>query len=196
MFTGIIEELGTVKSLLRKGTVSVLSIQAEKVIDQTALGDSIAVNGVCLTVVKKDATTLQFEIMPETLKISNLRFLRVSQRVNLERSLKAGDRISGHFVTGHIDGMGIIRKKGHSRGNICFDIAPPAEAAIYIVPKGSIAVDGISLTVAERKSGVFSVYIIPHTLDHTTLMVKGASDRVNIECDVLMKRPPGRVSAQ
>lgn len=189
MFSGIVEELGTVKRLFRRGTVSLLEILAQRILDDIKTGDSVAVNGVCLTVVKKQAGVLCFEAMPETVKVTNLGLLRIGDKVNLERSLKIGQRLSGHFVTGHVDGMAVIRKKGYLQGNLCFELAVPQAAMKYILPKGSIAVDGISLTVMEKRSMTIRVYIIPHTLQQTTLGYKGPSDRVNIECDMLAKRP-------
>ena len=152
------------------------------------IGDSISVNGACLTVIKKGRGSLFFEAMPETIKTTNLGSLGSVEKVNLERSLKIGDRLSGHFVTGHIDCTGIIRKKDYLNSNLCFEIAVPSEFMKYCLPKGSIAVDGISLTLADKKSNVFSVYIIPHTLKNTTLGFKGPSNKVNIEFDILAKR--------
>lgn len=188
MFTGIIEELGIIRRISRRGKVAVLEIKANKVLEGSVIGDSISVNGVCLTVIKKEDFSLGFEVIPETLKITNLGFLRISDKVNLERSLKIGDRLSGHFVTGHIDCIGIIRRKNYSGANPCFEISVPAEFIKYILPKGSVSVDGISLTVAGRKSNVFGVHIISHTLNNTTLGFKYPSDKVNIEFDILAKK--------
>jgi len=188
MFSGIIEELGTVKKISRQGNCALFGIQADKALQDTKIGDSISLNGACLTVVKKEGGVLNFEVIPETLKITNLGDLRVFAKVNLERSLKIGDRISGHFVTGHIDCIGIIRRKAYLQNNLCFEVATPHKFLKFILPKGSIAVDGISLTVADKKSNVFSVYIIPHTLKNTTLGFKGPSDKVNIEFDILAKK--------
>lgn len=188
MFSGIIEELGQLKNISRRGKVTLFKIQADKVCLDTKIGDSISVNGSCLTVVKNENKFLSFEAIPETLKITNLGFLRIQDKVNLERSLKAGDRISGHFVLGHIDCLGIIRNKNYVGGNLSFEIAVPVQFMQYILPKGSIAVDGISLTIAERKSATFCVYVIPHTLKNTTLGFKGPSDKVNIEFDILAKK--------
>ena len=189
MFTGIIEELGQIESISRRGKVVLLTVKANKILADTKIGDSISVNGVCLTVIKKDTDALSFEVMSETLKITNLGALRISDKVNLERSLKIGDRLSGHFVTGHIDCIGIIRNKNYINNNLCFEIAIPTEFIRYCIPKGSIAVDGISLTLVNVRSNTFSVYIIPHTLKNTTLGFKGPSDKVNIELDILTKRP-------
>ena len=188
MFTGIIEELGVVKNIVKEGNLSLLEIKASKVLEDTKIGDSVSVNGACLTVVKKDYDYLSFEAMPQTLKLTNLGSLRISGKVNLERALKVGDRLSGHFVTGHIDCTGLIRKKTYVSSNLCFEIAVPAEFMKYIIPKGSVAVDGISLTIVTKKSNTFTVYIIPHTLKNTTLGFKGPSDKVNIEFDILAKK--------
>jgi riboflavin synthase len=145
------------------------------------------VNGACLTVVNVRPDILSFEVMPETLRLTDLGSLHSGEKVNLEYALKAGQRISGHFVTGHVDCQGMIRRKSHVRGNLAFEIAVAAEFSKYCLAKGSIAVDGISLTIAEKRPASFSVYIIPHTLKNTTLGFKGPSDRVNIEFDILAK---------
>ncbi|RJP29787.1 MAG: riboflavin synthase [Candidatus Omnitrophota bacterium] len=187
MFTGIIEELGVVKSFSKTGSVSLLTINQNIIGQNTNIGDSIAVNGVCLTVVKNEAGSLSFEMMPITSQDTNLRKLSAGAKVNLERSLKLGDRLSGHFVSGHIDCIGVIRRKKHISGNICFEIAYPVQKAAYLVPKGSVAVDGISLTVMDKKADIFAVHIIPHTFKNTTLSFKAASDEVNIEFDLLAK---------
>ncbi|MFH1269863.1 MAG: riboflavin synthase [Candidatus Omnitrophota bacterium] len=188
MFSGIIEELGEVTGVSRRGNVTLFRIRASTIPQDTKKGDSISVNGACLTVAETGKDTLDFEVMPETLKATNLGSARMREKVNLERALKIGDRLSGHFVTGHIDLTGVIRQKKHVNGNLCFEIAIPAKSMPYVLPKGSIAVDGISLTVADKRAGVFMVYIIPHTLKNTTLGFKGPSDEVNIEFDILAKR--------
>ena len=187
MFTGIIEELGIVKTVSRKGRLISLSVQADKVLPDTKIGDSIAVNGVCLTVVKIEDKVLSFDLLEETSRLTNLGKLKIGEKVNLERSLKTGDRLSGHFVSGHIDCAGIIRGRMRKDGNPCFEIAIPREFLKFIARKGSIAVDGISLTVSDKRSNTFSVYIIPHTLKNTTLNFKGPSSEVNIETDILAK---------
>ena len=191
MFTGIIEELGQVKRISKKGNNTLFEIEASKVIEDAKIGDSVSVNGACLTLVKKEKDFLSFEVMPETLKATNLGTLRVCDRINLERSLKITDRLSGHFVTGHVDCVGIIRNKNYINGNLCFEIAIPAKFIVYCIPKGSIAVDGISLTIMEKRSTTFTVYIIPHTLKNTTLGLKGPSHKVNIEFDILAKYHQG-----
>lgn len=189
MFTGIIEEIGVIKNIFSKGRAGFFEIKAGRLLEDVKIGDSIAVNGACLTVVKKAAGFFSFEIMPETLKVTNLDGLQIGDKVNLERSLKIGDRLSGHFVTGHIDCIGLIRKRNYLNNNLCFEIAVPAEFMRYCLPKGSIAVDGVSLTLAGKKANTFSVYIIPHTLKNTVLGLKGASAKVNVEFDILAKRP-------
>jgi riboflavin synthase len=146
------------------------------------------VNGTCLTVIKSEPLTLSFEVMPHTLQLTNLGILRIKDKVNLERALRMGDRLSGHFVTGHIDCLGIIRRKNYINDNLCFEITVPAKFMHYILPQGSIAIDGISLTIVDKKSTTFTVYIIPHTLKNTTLGFKGPSDKVNVEFDILAKR--------
>jgi riboflavin synthase len=188
MFSGIIEELGQIEKISRRGNVTLFEIEADKVCLDTKTGDSISVNGVCLTVIKNENNFLSFEVIPGTIKITNLGLLKIKDRVNLERALKVGDRVSGHFVSGHIDCLGVIRKKNYIGGNLSFEIAIPSQFTQYILPKGSIAVDGISLTIADKKSTAFYVYIIPHTLKNTTLGFKGPSDRVNIEFDILAKK--------
>jgi riboflavin synthase len=187
MFSGIIEELGEIRSIARRSNVTILEIKAEKVISDAKVGESIAVNGVCLTVVKKTKDSLSFEAIPETLRLTNLGTLKIADKVNLERSLRVGDRISGHFVTGHIDCQGLIRRKNYKAGNLCFEISLLSQFASYILPKGSIAVEGVSLTIAEKRSNSFSVYIIPHTLANTNLSFKGPSNKVNLEFDILAK---------
>lgn len=188
MFSGIIEELGTVKNISRRANFTLFSVEAEKVLPETKIGDSISVNGACLTVIKNNSCILSFEVMPETLKITNLGLLKISDRVNLERSLKVGERLSGHFVTGHIDCTGIIRRKNYINNNLSFEIAVPPEFLKFVLPKGSIAVDGISLTIVSKKSSTFNVYIIPHTFKNTTLGFKNPSEKVNIEFDILAKK--------
>ncbi len=188
MFSGIVEELGTVSKFSRQGRVSVLEVACRDVVQGVKTGDSIAVNGACLTVVSSGAAALKFEVMDQTVQTTTIGQLGPGQRVNLERALRVGDRISGHFVSGHIDCVGVIRKKRHTGNDLVFDIAIPSEIMRYIILKGSVAVDGISLTIAARRPPVFSVAIIPHTHANTTLKGKGPSEKVNIECDMLAKR--------
>ncbi len=188
MFTGIIEELGVVESLIRRGRTSLLKIRADQAAADVKTGDSIAVNGACLTLIGEDKKVLSFEVMDETLRLTDLGSLKRGEKVNLERSLKMGERLSGHFVLGHIDSSGVIRRKAYLNNNLCLEIAVGAEYMKYVLPRGSIAVDGISLTVVAKKSDLFSVYLIPHTVKNTTLSFKGPAQRVNIEFDILAKR--------
>jgi len=188
MFSGIIEETGLIRKILKPTGALLLEVEASRTRQETQIGESIAVNGVCLSVVKITADTLSFQVVPGTFEGTTLRFLKAADRVNLERSLKVGDRISGHFVTGHVDCVGLIRKRSMRRGSLTFEIAAPLEFSKYILPKGSIAIDGVSLTIAQKKSNIFSVNIIPHTATNTTLGDRGASSRVNIEFDILAKR--------
>ncbi|MCK4244812.1 MAG: riboflavin synthase [Candidatus Omnitrophica bacterium] len=183
MFTGLIEELGEVKLRKQKNNILILGIQGKKVLENSKIGDSISVDGVCLTVSDIKNKILHFDVMAETLKISTLRDLRIGNRVNLERALKVEDRFGGHFVTGHIDGKGEIMADSQRLRRI----AIPSELTYYIVPKGSIAVDGISLTVVEVEKNYFTISLIPYTLGHTTLGMKRGGDRVNIELDILAK---------
>jgi len=190
MFTGIVEELGKVKGIRHKAGVINLEISAKDILADTKIGDSIAANGVCLTVVSLTNSSVSFEIISQTLETTNLGLLKIGQAVNLERSLKVGDRVSGHFVTGHIDCLGLVRKKSLRNGNIEFEIAIPSVFTRYCLPKGSVSLDGISLTLAECLGNVFRVCIIPHTIKNTTLNSKGSSDKLNVEFDILAKKNP------
>jgi len=197
MFTGLIEEEGTVRSLAR-GTVGRLTVASEKVAGGVAIGDSVAVNGACLTVTAVSSGELTFDAVPETFSRTTLGDLRPGDQVNLETSVRAGEPIGGHFVQGHVDGVGTIvssRSLGESR---VIRVTAPGEVLRYVVEKGSIAVDGISLTVASCDSTGFTIAVIPHTLEATTLHLKGSGDRVNLEADILGKyveKLLGRLSA-
>ena len=183
MFTGIIEELGIVKNIERRSNLMHLGI-AVSFTSNVKIGDSISVNGVCLTAAKIENNILYFDLMQETLKTTNSAELRLNDKVNLEQALKAGDRLSGHIVTGHIDTTGIIR---FVSGQSVIEISISDKFMSGIVNKGSVAVDGVSLTVAEKKKDSFIVSIIPHTLKATTLGLKKPGDIVNIELDVMGK---------
>ena len=188
MFTGIVEELGKVKRITHRGQVTLLEIIAQKTLQDTKIGQSIAVNGVCLTVVALQTDSFSFEVIPATLKATNLGLLKINAKVNLERSLQVGDRVSGHFVNGHIDCLGLVRKKCLRNGNWEFVVAIPLKFLNYCLPKGSVSLDGISLTLVENRANTFSVNIIPHTLKNTTLSFKGPSDKLNVEFDILAKK--------
>ncbi|MES1168529.1 MAG: riboflavin synthase [Oleiharenicola lentus] len=187
MFTGIIEEAGQVVAFAPAAEAWSLQIAARLVTSDVALGDSIAVNGCCLTVTKFDAGHLWFDLLAETVRLTNFSELKPGAAVNLERSLKPESRLGGHFVSGHVDGLGRIevfevRGKDHYQR-----VALPPGTGRYLVPKGSIAIDGISLTVAEVASDSFAVWLIPHTLAVTNLREKQAGGRVNLEFDLLAK---------
>lgn len=187
MFTGIIEELGKIKKISYRAGITLLEISAKEVLVDTKIGDSIAVCGVCLTVVSVGNNSVSFEVIETTRKNTNLGLLKIGQPVNLERSLKVGDRVSGHFVSGHIDCLGLVRRKGARNGSIEFEISIPPIFMRYCLPKGSIALDGISLTLANVCANIVNVCIIPHTLKNTTLSFKGPSDKLNVEFDILAK---------
>jgi len=187
MFTGIIEELGRVKKISSSAQHKLLEIEAKNILEGLQIGDSVAVEGVCLTVKEKNPASVVFAAMPYTLKSTTLGFLKINQVVNLERSLKLQERLDGHFVLGHVDCIGIIRKRLYRQENLCFEIAIPAQFKKYCLPKGSIAIDGISLTLAEIKPFGFAVYVIPYTLEHTSLFFKNPSYKVNVEFDILAK---------
>lgn len=187
MFTGIIEELGIVKTLGKKGSGYVLSVKAKKIPSDIKIGDSVSVNGACLTVIENVAGILKFDVSDETLKKTNIGELSASDKVNLERSLKVDSRLGGHFVTGHIDCTAKINQKEKIGDTVKIGFSLCADFSKYIVPKGSVAIDGISLTVGEVFKDSFSVYIIPHTLAHTTLAFKKQLDSVNVEFDILAK---------
>lgn len=187
MFTGLVAELGEIVALTRKGAGARLSLSARDVAQGAVLGDSISVNGTCLTVVDITGETLSFDASDETLKTTNLGQLRAKDRVNLEPALKADSRLGGHFVTGHIDGVGSIRSRTVSGETCRIVINAGKEIVDYLVEKGSVAVDGISLTVVDVLRDGFSIVIIPHTSRMTTIGFKGVGDSVNIEVDILGK---------
>ena len=190
MFTGIVEEVGKIYKIYQKPMRLGIDIEADQVIQGTKIGDSIAVDGVCLTVVQINKNILSFEAIPETIRATTLSGLALGQKVNLERALKVGDRLGGHFVTGHVDGTGVIRSKKLTKGNVEFVIGVPPSFLKYLLPKGSVAVDGISLTVVRVARGSFSVYIIPHTVQVTSIGSKHSGHKVNIELDILTKQTP------
>lgn len=187
MFTGIIEEIGKVKQLNIGGTSGSICIQAQKVLERTKLGDSIAVNGVCLTVTGMDETSFQADVMAETVRRSSLSKLRAGSYVNLERAMAADGRFGGHIVSGHIDGTGTITDIQTEENAIWYAISAESDLLRYIVEKGSIAIDGISLTVAYVDAQCFRVSIIPHTSSETILQYKKKGDIVNLECDIIGK---------
>lgn len=187
MFTGIVEEIGTILGI-RKGMKSaVLTIQADKIMEDMHEGDSIAVNGVCLTVISFAEGQFSADVMPETLNRSSLGQLKPGSHVNLERAMAADGRFGGHIVAGHIDGTGVIQEVRRDDNAVWYTINADRKIMRYVIEKGSIAIDGISLTVADTGREYFKVSIIPHTLQETILGEKGKGDIVNLENDCVGK---------
>jgi riboflavin synthase len=187
MFTGIVEELGTVMALEDQGDAVRLSVEAPLVTTDSHLGDSISVNGCCLTVAVRDGEQLTFDMMRETLDKTSLGSLAEGARVNLERAVTPTTRLGGHLVQGHVDGTGALLRRTSSEHWEIIEVSLPPDLARYLVPKGSITVDGVSLTVVEVAADRFSVSLIPETLARTTLGLKQPGDPVNLEVDVIGK---------
>lgn len=187
LFTGIVEEVGEIRGIKKREKSSILSIKANKVIEDIKLGDSICTNGVCLTVTNIYGNVFDADVMAETLRRSNLGGLKVGSKVNLERALSAKGRFGGHIVSGHIDGVGRIISLEKEDNAVWVTIEVKENILQYVVEKGSIAIDGISLTVAYVDDKVFKVSIIPHTGKETILLSKTNEDTVNLECDVIGK---------
>lgn len=187
MFTGIIEEIGTIKNIKKGDNSSSFTIRANKVLEDTKVGDSICTNGVCLTVKNIYKETFEADIMAETLRVSNLGSLKIGSRVNLERALSLNTRLGGHMVSGHIDGLGQIVLMQREDIAVVLTIRPQKDILKYIIYKGSVAIDGISLTVSYVDDEVFKVSIIPHTGEETILLSKTIGENVNIECDLVGK---------
>jgi riboflavin synthase len=187
MFTGIVEETGKVEVIKQGTRSSQITIRTEKLLQDLNKGDSINTNGVCLTVVAFDKTSFTVDVMPETMSRTNLGELRAGSSVNLERALRLSDRLGGHLVSGHIDGTGKISSRWNDGNAEWFRITAPKEILKYIAEKGSVAIDGISLTVVEANDASFTVSVIPHTRRETTISGKKAGDLVNIECDIIAK---------
>ena len=187
MFTGLIEEVGTVAAVRTGNRSTRLQIAAPQIAKQTRTGDSIAVNGCCLTLASRRGNDLTFDLLEETIARTNLKKLRRNDHVNLERPLRADGRLGGHFVQGHIDYASPILAFDKKNVDFRLEISLPAEFASYVAPKGSIAVNGISLTVAEVLPGSFVAWIIPYTKEHTNLDGAEADDLVNLEFDILAK---------
>jgi riboflavin synthase len=187
MFTGLIEEMGVVKSAMKTGSGHTLMILAKTVLEGLCVGDSITVNGTCLTVVSFDAMLFQVDVSPETGRITTLGRVKAGEPVNLERAMRLNDRLGGHLVTGHVDGVGTIRSRVQDGDALQIVFEAPGNILRYCVPKGSITVDGISLTINEVDAKGFRVAIIPHTGNVTTLGLKQAGDAVNLETDLIGK---------
>lgn len=187
MFTGLVEATGTLLDIAHGERSARLTVQAPIVSQDAHLGDSIAVNGCCLTVVAQEGERLTFDAVPETLARTNLGALSPGDSVNLERPLAVGARLGGHFVQGHIDGVGVVRAVTPEENAVVIEIEVPPSLRRYFVEKGSVTVDGVSLTVADVRPESFTVWTIPHTREITTLGLRAPGDRVNLECDLLGK---------
>mgnify|MGYP001226941602 CR=1 FL=1 len=187
MFTGIVEGLGTVKRLTMKGADAILEIESGISLTEASLGDSIAVNGACLTVTTKNKDNFQADVSAETLSRTTLKLLQAGHKVNLEKSLRVGGFVGGHFVLGHVDATGRILSQTQKSGSLILAVEMNEKISRYIVEKGSVALDGISLTVNKLEKSRFYVNIIPHTAVKTTLPAKKEGDWVNIETDILGK---------
>lgn len=188
MFTGIVEEVGVIEGIKKGEKSTSLIIKAKKILDKTTIvGDSIATNGVCLTVTNINSNSFEVDVMAETLRRSNLGELTIGSNVNLERALSLQKRLGGHIVTGHIDGVGIIKSFSKEDNAIWVTVKANSDILKYVVLKGSITIEGISLTVAYVDDFVFKVSIIPHTAKETILLNKKIGDKVNLECDLIGK---------
>ncbi|OGO78012.1 MAG: riboflavin synthase subunit alpha [Clostridiales bacterium GWB2_37_7] len=187
MFTGLVEEIGVVQSIKKSAKSARITIKADIVLEGIRLGDSISTNGVCLTATEFSAKSFTVDVMAETMRRSNLKDFSPGQEVNLERAMKLGDRLGGHIVSGHIDGLGTIANYENEDNAVWITISTDPEILKYIVQKGSIAIDGVSLTVAYVDESVFKVSIIPHTKDATTLLRRKVGNEVNLECDIVGK---------
>ncbi|MBO5558136.1 riboflavin synthase [Ruminococcus sp.] len=187
MFTGLIEEVGTVCEVHKSGSQSFIRIAAKKVLEGTKVGDSIAVNGVCLTVTEHDGNVFRADVMNETLMRSSLGSLKAGSKADLERAMPADGRFGGHIVSGHIDGTGVISAIQKDGIAVRYTVSAESRLLRYIAEKGSVAIDGISLTVASVNDSSFSVSVIPHTAENTVLPLRKVGDTVNIETDVIAK---------
>ncbi|HEU4566698.1 MAG TPA: riboflavin synthase [Marmoricola sp.] len=187
MFTGIVEELGTIAGIEDQGDALRLTVTASTVLTDAALGDSIAVNGCCLTIAALEADTWTADVMQETLDKTSLYGAKAGDRVNLERAVTPQTRLGGHIVQGHVDGVGEVLRRTPSEHWELVEISLPAHLSRYLVDKGSITVDGVSLTVVEAGETSFTVSLIPETLARTTLGLRQVGDRVNLEADILAK---------
>lgn len=187
MFTGLIEEVGYVERCIATGQAMELTVHCKKIRSGTKIGDSIAVNGVCLTVTKMEHETLTFDVMPQTFQQTNFRYLRQSSPVNLERALAASGRFGGHLVQGHVDGIGTLQQKQPQENAILFGFEVPEELTTWMIDQGSIAINGISLTLIDVQNNSCYVSLIPHTLAKTQLKDVQIGEKVNIECDLIGK---------
>jgi riboflavin synthase len=187
MFTGLVEEIGSIESVAKSARSAKITIKAKTVLEGVKLGDSICTNGVCLTVTGFGSDRFSVDVMAESMRRSNLKDLKKGDAVNLERALKLSDRLGGHIVSGHIDGTGRMESFVKEDNAVWITVSAAPELLKYIIEKGSIAIDGVSLTVAYVDDEVFKVSIIPHTKDVTTLLKKQPGQEVNLECDMIGK---------
>lgn len=187
MFTGIVEEIGELEAIKYGAKSCRLTVKGDKIFSDLKTGDSVAVNGVCLTAAQICGRTFTADVMAETMRRSNLGTLKIASRVNLERAMPANGRFGGHIVSGHIDGAGLVRSFVNEDNAVWLTVTADEALMRYIVEKGSVAIDGVSLTVARVFSDAFSVSLIPHTAAETILLTKKHGDRVNLECDIVGK---------
>lgn len=187
MFTGLIEDIGRVVRLEQRGAAASLLVASSLPLHEISVGDSVAVNGVCLTVVAKGDGALSFELSPESLRTAGFGRLKAGSVVNLERALRLSDRLGGHLVSGHVDCTAVVIGRKEVSGNLVMEFRLPPAFAGYLVPKGSVTIDGVSLTVNATWNDGFTVNIIPHTSHKTTLQMRRTGDEVNIEVDILAK---------
>ncbi|MBP3041386.1 riboflavin synthase [Bacillaceae bacterium Marseille-Q3522] len=187
MFTGLVEEIGKVATVKKALNSAAITIKAKKVLEDVNIGDSILTNGICLTVTAFNRDTFTVDVMAETMRRTNLHQIAPGTEINLERALMAGGRLGGHLVSGHIDGTGSIRSFIKEENAVWITISAAPQILKYVVEKGSIAIDGVSLTVAYVNDAEFKVSIIPHTKEMTTLLKKNIGDTVNLECDMIGK---------
>ena len=187
MFTGIVEELGKIQKIETRSSGMRFTISAKLVMDDLNIGDSISINGVCLTVTEKKEKEFSLDLVPETLNKSNLGELIEGNYVNLERAMQASDRFGGHILQGHVETLGVILDKQQQEDNAVISVGLDPEWMRFCIPKGSIALDGISLTIAKIEANIVEIVLIPHTLENTTLGLKSKSDTLNIETDIIGK---------
>jgi len=187
MFSGIVENIGVIERIKKDGNLSTIRIRPKSKLSGLKKGDSVSISGVCLTLTELKGTSLTFDVMKETFDKTTLGNMKLKDFVNLERALKVSDRINGHFVTGHVDGVGKVSRIVKDKNYIEFHVKAPRSVLSYIVTKGSVSIDGVSLTVGKVGKSHFSFYLIPYTDDMTTLGRKKEGDSVNIETDILAK---------
>ena len=187
MFTGIVEEVGQVMSVDSQNNLSKVSIKAEKILDSAKIGDSISINGACLTITSIKDSFFTSDIVKETLSKTNLQYIKAGDCVNLERAMRADARFDGHIVQGHIEGIGKVKKIQEDQGSFILKIELPENLSDYCIHKGSVTINGVSLTIASIEENLIDIWIIPHTLGHTTFGSINESDYVNIETDIISK---------